>query len=871
MTPSMTVASLNNEAKYLLGEFVCRTLGPAERPWRVRTSLGFLADEISQLPGICAAAIATNRREHSNIEARGFEESQIDFILNLLKMQHDSGNAYNEWIPIGGDGAPHLQLFMRSLRDGFAVSGTAIVGLECGDDNSQQSLEILEWLEPHIVSVINASCDHEEMVCTRALEQLISEELGKQQPEPSHIVSSILDIFGADEVAMFGREQGELYLYASTSERLNSFHAACDDLSIQVLENGIAVRRNDINCSDCFPKSNGFAEALSIHDDKNSTCQGGVRFLSVPMHSHDDIKGAIRIVRSSDKPRFEAYEEDRLVNFSRILGRLVEDSWKLFLSMSIMEAKTETIFFTRHDSSKKPGGTGIPRIVYADACLEKICGVALSELKNTDARNLYDHGEYEKVVKSINEAMRRGLKACGPLKINIRTSRGTVKTGLASYRIITSPFACPEVYYTINSIRDITTAQRWAGQHKRTAQRWADQHKRLMGLLAEKHIAYFRSDVMGRTLESSDAECALTQYSKSELVGMNREKLYADPNQRGTYLEEMESRGGRLVHVRQHLKRKDGTPFWIEGSMCLIKDANGRPAGTEGLYEDITDRMRLQGVWDVGDGDMMIDKKLQARFEENEKFHLNFLAGLSHQLRTPLGALVQTLLNYKRGIVDGEKMVRRLDYVIGQANVCSLLVAHLTYMDKVLRNEDFEVGPVRLAMLAVETKIDFEHLTKERGLDVAVDDSSLDRCLGEVRGHRELLRQVVVVLVDNAIKYSNDGSSIRIKGHEEIGGPFFEISNVGLRISRNDSDRIFNRGFRSEAAKALVPHGTGLGLWLAKKILDTHGATIRCSSETDGDESRIVFKIRFPKNDVFKSGKMSGLSSKLGGFQRGEE
>jgi signal transduction histidine kinase len=187
----------------------------------------------------------------------------------------------------------------------------------------------------------------------------------------------------------------------------------------------------------------------------------------------------------------------------------------------------------------------------------------------------------------------------------------------------------------------------------------------------------------------------------------------------------------------------------------------------------------------------------------------------------------------------------RLPYVIGQAFVCSRLVRNLSYMDQILRGEPFQRERVSLSKLAIETKLDFMHQLHEKRIDVQIDNESLKRLL-RVQGHQEMLRQVVVNLIDNAIKYSLPRSTIQIRARQWPSGPAFEISNRGFSISEENREKIFERGFRSGKAQALIPHGTGLGLWLVRKILEAHEATIRCHEVIEGAQTRVLFRIIFP-------------------------
>jgi signal transduction histidine kinase len=166
-------------------------------------------------------------------------------------------------------------------------------------------------------------------------------------------------------------------------------------------------------------------------------------------------------------------------------------------------------------------------------------------------------------------------------------------------------------------------------------------------------------------------------------------------------------------------------------------------------------------------------------------------------------------------------------------------------MDKILRGEPFKKERLSFVKLAIETKRDFFHLLDEKHLEIRINDESIERHI-QVQGHREMLRQVLVNLVDNAIKYSLPNTTIIIRGRKWPEGNALEIGSQGLSLSAEERERIFERGFRTQTARAIVPHGTGLGLWLARKIVEAHGATIRCLEVLEDGKKRILFRIIFP-------------------------
>lgn len=103
--------------------------------------------------------------------------------------------------------------------------------------------------------------------------------------------------------------------------------------------------------------------------------------------------------------------------------------------------------------------------------------------------------------------------------------------------------------------------------------------------------------------------------------------------------------------------------------------------------------------------------------------------------------------------------------------------------------------------------------------------------------------------MDNAIKYSFHRTTIRIRAVPCNGGSRLEVINRGLPVPPNLRDKIFERRYRTDHARAAVPDGTGLGLWLVRKIVEAHNAAIICTGLMEDGEERVLFQITFPAAD----------------------
>jgi PAS domain S-box-containing protein len=830
--------------------------------------LDMLAAAAAKLPGVSGALVAAcvgdGRPLAYGIEKLSLVNGKMPLIV--LRELTDVVAAKDEWVELTAEQCGLFEmsgegyLSARRLADAGGAVGLLLLHLNSLKTgilaDFEKSLSFIAWVIPDSIKL-------EQTQRIERLRRLELEELGLIEPiRTSRIAAALKEIFCAQEVTILWREQGRLFLSATTDEKVAQKNVVYDPgvgFTGHILETGKstilwdATDPNEVRTKlgDQVEQSRG---TVAQYPEALAESGRPFQFLAVPMRmaksqlSPDQVgdreglfetHGVIRLLREESDPPFTATERDDLQHFADLLGLSMLSAWRWTLTEHILHGETEAICITRNDMERDSSGYAVPKIVYCDPGGEALFGGTDGRLRGIDARDLYAGGEYDKVRSALRVALARGVFVAGPIRTRLRRfplQKGEeVRPAEISYRLLHSPFVVPSAYYTIAVIRDITERQY------------------LVEMLDSKGLAYFRSNKDGKTVETSKAECELTGYSEKELEGKLREDLYSNPADRERLMDRVRKADGKFVHVRERLKRKDGSWFWAEGFFRLLKDRDQLAAGTEGLYEDVTDRLKLQGFLDVEPGNLLKGHELYSKLEENARFQLVFMTSLSHQLRSPLGALIGHLENFSKGSTDASRFANHLKYCIGQARVCGQLVTNLTYMDRILRDESFEFQKTRLARLVIETKIDYESVAEKSGIRFQIKDSEIDRLLPEIWAHDGLLRQVFINLYDNAIKYSVPGSAVWVRGIEAVGTKYLQISNEGFRVPREDRERIFDQGVRLPKAKAWITDGSGLGLWLVRKILDAHGATIRCTEIYEHGKDRTAFQITFPHGPVPRS------------------
>ena len=202
----------------------------------------------------------------------------------------------------------------------------------------------------------------------------------------------------------------------------------------------------------------------------------------------------------------------------------------------------------------------------------------------------------------------------------------------------------------------------------------------------------------------------------------------------------------------------------------------------------------------------------------------SFVANVSHELKTPM----TTIAGFIDGILDGtipdEKRNYYLKIVSDEVKRLSRLVKSMLDLSRIdsgqlkLKPVTFDLTTViGNALVMSEQRIDEKHITI----------TGLEDCPPlEVYGDFDLIGQVVYNLLDNAIKFTNDGGEIGFRLEKRDGRTYFAIRNSGIGISAQELPHIFERFYKSDKSRSLDKKGVGLGLYIVKSVINLHGGEI---------------------------------------------
>ncbi|HVS10216.1 MAG TPA: ATP-binding protein [Planctomycetota bacterium] len=286
-----------------------------------------------------------------------------------------------------------------------------------------------------------------------------------------------------------------------------------------------------------------------------------------------------------------------------------------------------------------------------------------------------------------------------------------------------------------------------------------------------------------------------------------------------TLREEGEAAGELVLRVGT-----DPAERRIEMRSSPLRDAAGEVAGAVVVLHDVSELRRLEEV------------------------RRDFVANVSHELKTPLTAirgLVETLLDDRH--MEEATRVRFLEKIRDQSSRLSTLVSDLLTLARIESPEEpIERRTLDLRSPVREGAARFAPLCQHKGLEMRLE---LPERAVLLRGDEEALRQIVDNLLDNAVKYTPSGGRVRLRlvAPASDGGPerwaLLEVEDTGIGIEPRHQERIFERFYRVDKARSRELGGTGLGLSIVKHLALAHGGRVSLES-TPGRGS--TFRVHLP-------------------------
>src|SRR5881398_1271578 len=371
---------------------------------------------------------------------------------------------------------------------------------------------------------------------------------------------------------------------------------------------------------------------------------------------------------------------------------------------------------------------------------------------------------------------------------------------------------------------------------ERSTQELARQHAYLDALIASTPVAIAVLDDRRSVRSVNAAFEALFGYSAAEVVGAGIDGLIVPEALRAESTElETRVRRGETVRVEIERMRKDGRRIQVRLSAAAVKAA--ADGALVALYEDISDRKAAEAA--MREARDLAERVARARSA--------FLANMSHEIRTPMNAV----LGFVELVLDTDLQVeqrRALELVRSSSEaLLTILNDILDYSKIEAEHLELESIPFDLPKVIHATATLLAVRAREKHLELTVDVPPDVPHM--VRGDPTRVRQVVMNLIGNAIKFTEQGevdvSASAVRRDRDQATVQFRVRDTGIGISAEQRGTIFQEFTQADASMTRRYGGTGLGLAISRRLVALMGGELAVTSEVSRG-SEFSFTLRVP-------------------------
>jgi len=371
------------------------------------------------------------------------------------------------------------------------------------------------------------------------------------------------------------------------------------------------------------------------------------------------------------------------------------------------------------------------------------------------------------------------------------------------------------------------------------ALRASEERFRLLLENVEDYAIFFL-DIQGRILRWSTGAEHILGYREAEVLTKPNSIIFIPEDlEQGADKQELEGalKEGRTEDERWHV-RKDGSRFWGSGIVTLLRDGTGQPRGFSKILRDFTERKRAE---DERAQLLAREQEARAQAEAANRMKDEFLATLSHELRSPLNAMLgwTRLLNTRK--FDEATTARAMETIERSARSQAQLVEDLLDVSRIIQGKlRLNVCPVELASVIQSASDTVRPAAEAKEIQL---QTILDPAAGPIAGDSDRLQQVVWNLLSNSIKFTPKGGCVyvrleRVNSHVEI-----TITDTGQGINPDFVPYVFDRFRQADSSITRTYSGLGLGLAIVRHLVELHGGTVRADSEGEGKGATFTVKL----------------------------
>jgi signal transduction histidine kinase len=363
-------------------------------------------------------------------------------------------------------------------------------------------------------------------------------------------------------------------------------------------------------------------------------------------------------------------------------------------------------------------------------------------------------------------------------------------------------------------------------------------------LSATEERVYFKDPLSRFLFVSAGWIAAYTPgRAPEELIGKTDFDVFSYQHASAAFADEQQIiRTGEPITGQVERETYSGRPdAWVSTTKMPLVDADGQIIGTFGISRDVTAQLSAESALARQASELASQNE---RLRELDKLKDEFIAMVSHELRTPLTSIIGYIQLLRDEGPDGPNTHRFAEVIERNAEHLLLLVGDLLFLSRMQSGKlAVEFRSTDLADIAARTVEEARSQAQGKQVGLVLSAAPVPRFAADPARISQLLGN----LISNAVKFTPEGGQVEVKVGIEGGRAMLAVADTGMGIPAGDLDRIFERFARTALATQQVIPGTGLGLTIAKAIVDAHDGSITVDSE-EGQGS--TFKVLLPLQSV---------------------
>jgi polar amino acid transport system substrate-binding protein len=386
-------------------------------------------------------------------------------------------------------------------------------------------------------------------------------------------------------------------------------------------------------------------------------------------------------------------------------------------------------------------------------------------------------------------------------------------------------------------LKDAIKSQAKSEQQLRAALLDLDEQRYVL----DQHAIVAVTDLKGSITFANQKFAEISGYEIDELVGQNHRILNSGVHDKNFWQQMFQTiKRGEVWHKEVCNKAKDGHLYWVETTIAAFKGESGKPTAYVAIRTDVSERKRYE--IELQQAKVLAESSNQAKSD--------FLASMSHEIRTPLNGVLGMIGLMLNSRLDEEQYNRA---IIAQSSANSLL----GLLNDILDFSKIEAGMLDLEVLDFDLRTLFEDVAKsqvfrcdEKAIELLLDVAEVDQSI--VKGDPSRVRQILLNLIGNAIKFTDEGEIVIVAQLKKLNEQQFtlvcSVTDTGIGIPEERLEILFQSFTQVDASTTRKYGGTGLGLAICKKLCNLMNGDINVISE-EGKGSCFEFSIQLNRSE----------------------